>query len=49
MRVSKWMAIVSIFVTLSSLCICVYAEDNITGLQSKSSENTQQLNEANKQ
>lgn len=43
----KWIVIISlIIVMLTSLCICVYAE-NITDLQNQSNELTQSLNESN--
>lgn len=42
----KWIIIASICLILSSLCICVYAED-ITGLQEQSNELTGQLSEFN--
>ena len=42
----KWIIIASICLILSSLCICVYAED-ITGLQEQSNELTGQLSESN--
>lgn len=46
MRKSEWIAIASIFLILSSLCICVYAQD-ITGLQNQSNDLTEQLSESN--
>lgn len=42
----KYIAIALIVTILTSLCICVYAE-NIEGLQEQSSEITQKLNETN--
>lgn len=42
----KYVVITLIAIILSSLCICVYAE-NITGLQEQSNEITEQLNETN--
>jgi len=42
----KYMIIMLIVIILSSLCICVYAE-NLTGLQEQSNEITQALNETN--
>ena len=42
----KYIIIALIVIILSSLCICVYAE-NITGLQEQSNEITQALNETN--
>ena len=42
----RYIAISLIVIILSSLCICVYAE-NITGLQEQSNEIATSLNEAN--
>ena len=42
----KYIAMALIVIILSSLCVCVYAE-NITGLQEQSNEITQALNETN--
>ena len=44
----KYIVILSILAIISSLCICVYAED-ITGLQEQSNDLAQQLNETNNQ
>ncbi len=46
MRINKCIAIASIFVILSSLCICVYADD-LTGLQNQSNELSGQITETN--
>ena len=44
----KYIAIILIFITICSLCICTYAED-ITDLQNQSNELTEQLNATNNQ
>lgn len=46
MRINKCIAIASIFVILSSLCVCVYADD-LTGLQNQSNELSGQITETN--
>ena len=46
MRINKCIAIASIFVILSSLCIGVYADD-LTGLQNQSNELSGQITETN--
>lgn len=46
MRINKCVVIASIFVILSSLCVCVYADD-LTGLQEQSNQLSGQITETN--
>ena len=49
MRISKWVTAVLVVLIICSQKIYIYAVDEVTGLQSKSSEISEQLNLTNNQ